>query len=452
MYELLKFLNENIIWGTPMLGVLLFTGIFFTVKIRFKNFTGIAAIVKNTLFYHDKNEVNDKKMKRRKDEITPFQTLTAALGATLGTGNIVAVGAAVAIGGAGAIFWMWVSALLGMATCYAENYLGIKHRSSDSQGTFSYIEAACKSKTSAYIYAIFCVLASIGVGNMAQINAMSESLRLAFDLPPQLVGIVAAIVVAALIFGGIKRIGKVTEKIIPAISIFYIVVSLIIIFANFKQLPQCFSDIFTSAFNLKSAGCGILGSVFIRSMSWGFKRGVFSNEAGLGSSVMFHSSSTEDDPARQGQWAMLQVFIDTIVMCSLTALVLLVTGADKIAADGITNAIAGFSGILGSFSAPFIAIMLTFFALTTAAGWSVCGLKCFNYLTKNRGGTLYLLVYAAAVYVGACARLEVVWELADLFNGLMIIPNVYALLALGNEVVPFAKTVKKRKINVLQGQ
>lgn len=441
---MIQWLNDNIIWGPPMLIVYLLTGAVFTVKLHFSQFTGLKRIFKATLFSKEDKTADSK-------NLSPLQTLTSALATTLGTGNIVAVGAAIAIGGAGAVFWMLLSAFLGMATCYAENFLGMKYRRQRPDGSwfggaFHYITAAFGTDKAGKLYALLCVTAAVGMGNMTQINALSSSLNSAFNIPTWISGIIAAAVLAVLIFGGVRLFGKVTERLIPAVSAVYIIGCIAVIAINIGSVPAAFLRIVTEAFDIRAAAGGIFGSVMMKGMSWGFRRGIFSNEAGLGSTVMLNTATSGNDPEKQGMWAMLQVFFDTIVMCTLTALTLLVTGADKAATDGITNAVAAFSVVFGDFSAAFVAIAITLFAITTTAGWSVYGSSSLEYLTGGKGAVVYRLIFIGATLIGATMKLETVWQLCDLLNGIMAIPNLPAILILSSQVtLPKALTCKPSK-------
>lgn len=443
---MLEWINNNVVWGAPMLIIYLLTGIVFSVKLRFIQFRRLGRIFSATLFNKNKEKDDGK-------NLSPIQTLTSALATTLGTGNIVAVGAAVAIGGAGAVFWMLLSAFLGMATCYGENYLGMKYRKQRPDGSrfggaFHYISAAFGTPIMGKIYAFFCVAASVGIGNMTQINAMSESLNGAFGIPQWISGLAAMLLLLWLIFGGVRLLGKVTEKVIPVISVVYVLGCLAVIALNLGNLPNVLLRIVSEAFDFRSVSGGIFGSVMMKGMSWGFRRGVFSNEAGLGSSVMLNSATCSEDASKQGMWAMLQVFFDTVVMCTLTALALLVTGADKIGTDGVSNAVYAFSEVFGGFSSGFVAIAITVFAVTTAAGWSVYGSTSLEYLTGGRFKRLYLIVFAAATMIGATMKIEIVWQLSDLLNGLMAMPNLPAILILSQETKPpvFNAASKYKKI------
>lgn len=442
---MLDFLNDNIIWGAPMLAIYLIAGIIFSVKLRFSQVTQQGYIFRSTLFSgSDDNE--DKSGKN----LSPLQTLTSALATTLGTGNIVAVGGAVAIGGAGAVFWMIVSAFLGMATCYAENFLGMKYREKRSDGTyfggaFHYITAAFGHSGAGKIYALLCLLASVGMGNLTQINAMSTALYQAFDIPAPIIGAVGTAVLAFLIFGGIRFFGKVTEKLIPIISIIYILGCFAVIFTHIQNLPAVLIRIITEAFDFRAVSGGFFGSVMMRGMSWGVRRGVFSNEAGLGSSVMMNSATRCEDAQKQGMWAMLQVFFDTVVMCTLTALTLLVTGADKVSADGVKCACAAFGTVFGNCAAGFVALSISVFAITTAAGWSVYGTSSLEYLGLGKFKKIFLIIFAAATFIGATMDLEIVWKLSDLLNGLMAIPNLPSVIILSNQVTWEKRNVSRKR-------
>lgn len=445
---MLNWLNDNIIWGAPMLIIYLLVGAVFSAKLKFGQITRLGEIFRRTLFSKEKGKTDKK-------NLSPLQTLTSALATTLGTGNIVAVGSAVAIGGAGAVFWMLVSASLGMATCYGENVLGMKYRRQRDDGSwfggaFHYISAAFGTVKAGKLYALFCLTASIGIGNMTQINAMSQSLDSAFGIPAPVSGLAAAALLLWLIFGGVRLFGKVTEKVIPIISLIYILGCFGVIIINIANLPQAVLRIFKEAFDFRAVGGGFFGSAMLLGMSWGVRRGIFSNEAGLGSSVMLNSATSSDDEEKQGLWAMLQVFFDTIVMCTLTAVTMLVTGADKIAEDGITNAVYAFQCVFGDFSSGFVAIALTVFAVTTAAGWSVYGSNSLEYLSGGKGKSVFLVIFAAAAVLGANMKIELIWQLSDLLNGLMAIPNLPAMLILSNEVKNFhydnsAKFFKRKK-------
>ncbi|MDR1753365.1 MAG: alanine:cation symporter family protein [Eubacterium sp.] len=426
--SVIDWLNENIIWGIPMLILFLFTGIHASVKIDFSQFN-ISKLLKKTIF-----SIPSSGIQISEKNLSPFQTLTSTLAVTLGTGNIVALGVAVAMGGAGAVFWMWISAFLGMATTYLENYFGMRTRKKNPDGShfggaFFYIEKAI-NKGAAVFFAICCLLTSLGMGNLTQINAMSDALNRSFGTPVWICGMVAASIIGVTIFGGAKFLGEITEKIIPIISGVYIVGCLIVITLNFSEIPYIFIRILRDAFDLRAVGGGILGSAMLRGMNWGFRRGIFSNEAGLGSTVILNTMSNDHSADKQGRWAMLCVFIDTIVMCTLTALVILAAAdvtESTVANDGSGLASVAFSNALGAYAGGFVNICIALFALATASGWAVFGTASLKYLFPKSGNKFYLLLYIACSFLGAVINLEIAWGFADLTNGLMAIPNLAAV-------------------------
>ena len=453
-----NWLNEHIFWGLPMLALFIGVGVYFTIKLRFFQLN-IANIFKQTLFARQDNTVGNG--------LTPFQTLTSSLALTIGTGNIVALGTAIALGGAGAVFWMWVSAVLGMATTYAENVLGVKYRrkrsefahntnsnSNDSYlgGAFWYIEKAMGGFL-AKLFAVCCILASFGLGNMTQINAMSASLKHSFALPLWVSGVIAIIPVGILVFGGARLLGKVTEKAIPAISIIYILGCLAVIAIFAKEVPAVLVRIVTEAFGFSAIGGGAAGIGISKAMSWGFRRGVFSNEAGLGSTVTMNAMTTSDNAHTQGLWATLSVFFDTIVICTLTALPILLTGADKSATvdGGMNLASAAFAAAFGNYAGTFVTLSVVVFAIATAAGWSVFGAVCIEYLwsrnahkkthprslrrNPQKAVRAFCVVYVCFTFVGAVARLDLVWGTADLMNGVMALINLPAIMLLSDKAV-----------------
>lgn len=326
--EFITFINDKIVWGLPMLGLMLFTGVFFTVRTGFFQLRRFPHILRSTVFSRDKNAENG---------LSPFAAMCQALAATLGTGNIAGVSTALSIGGAGAVFWMWVSAFFGMMTGFAENVLGLcyrkKHGENYSGGAMMYIKNGLSespktrplAKPLAMIYALLCLLAGFGMGNAAQMNSAAEVFRTAFHLPEIITGIVLAALAALIVFGGVKRISAVTARLVPIMSGFYIIGCLYILISNFEQIPSAFKLIITSAFGARQIGGGVAGAAVRTAISMGFKRGVFSNEAGLGTSVFPHSQSRVSEPIVCGMWSVFEVFFDTIIMCTLTALVLLVS-------------------------------------------------------------------------------------------------------------------------------
>lgn len=419
----------------PALLLFAAAGVIFSAKLGLFQFN-IAALFKNTIFRKSVHK-KDKSQPASKN-LSPFQALASALAVTLGTGNIVALGTAIAFGGAGAVFWMWVSAFGGMATSYAENFLGMRYRrrrrdGSYIGGAFYYIEHAL-GKHAGLFYAACCLLASFGMGNMTQVNAAATALRGSFGVPAFVTGAFTAAVVALLIFGGVKIFGEVTEKAVPLLSLIYVggCVLVMIIFAD--RIPGMFARIFSEAFDFRAVGGGILGSAMLKGMGWGYRRGVFSNEAGLGSAVILNTMSEETAPARQGQWAMLAVFFDTIVMCTLTAFAILLTGADRGVTDGGAFAATAFENAFGPVANAFVSVSVALFAVATIAGYSVLAKISAEYLFSGRLIKPVMFLYISCCLLGSVANLQLVWEAADLFNGIMAVPNLLSLLLLNNEV------------------
>lgn len=344
--EVISFVNDNIVWGVPMLCLMLFTGIFFTVRTGFFQLRKFPRILKSTVFSRGKTS---------NDGVSPFAAMCQALAATLGTGNIAGVSTALSVGGAGAVFWMWVSAFFGMMTGFAENVLGILYRKKQGGryigGAMQYIEAGLSenrgtrplAKPLSVLYAGLCLLAGFGMGNAAQMNSAAEAFKTSFGLPQIVTGVVLASLAALIVFGGVKRISAVTARLVPIMSGFYIIGCLYILISSRKYIPQAFEMIISSAFGLRQIGGGAAGAAVKTAVSMGFKRGVFSNEAGLGTSVFPHSQSDIKDPVVCGMWSVFEIFFDTIVMCTLTALVILVSGVRADIPAGIPSDIPNVS-------------------------------------------------------------------------------------------------------------
>jgi len=401
-----------------------------------------------------------KQAEQGKDNISPFQAVMTAMSATLGVGNIAGVATAIAAGGPGAVFWMCLSAFFGGMTKYAEVVLAVKFRQTDAKGFFHggpmyYITngLGAQWKPLAVIFAIFATLASFGIGNMTQANAISGSLEKTFGVPTWLTGVVVAILVGLVIIGGIKRIAAVAEKIIPATAIFWVAGCLVVIIVNIAKVPAAFGDIFANAFGLRSAAGGVLGYTVMQAVRFGIARGVFSNEAGLGSAPIAHASSRQKDPVKQGCWAIFEVFWDTIINVN-TALVILTAGlyfrqADGSVLSGAPLSIASFSSALSSAFGPaagqigaiFVSLSILFFAGTTIIGWSFYAERCLGFLTKNNPTVLmvYKLLFCIVVVIGARSELTLIWSIADTLNGLMAIPNLIALIFLSKIVVGLTK-------------
>ena len=392
-------------------------------------------------------------------EVTPLQAVTTALAGTVGTGNIVGTSQAIALGGYGAIFWLWLAALLGMVIKYAEVTLSIRFREKDAKGDWVggpmyYIKNGLGQKWSwlAVLFCSFAILASFGIGNMSQANSINGSIKGAVTaFAPNfaevtaidwVIGIALALLTAGVLFGGIKRIGSVTEKLIPFMSILYILFTLIVIFGNIDMIGECFRKIFVGAFNpqaVAGAGSGIL---LKNAVIWGLRRSAFSNEAGLGSTPHAHALAKVKQPQDQGALAIIGVFVDTFVILTLTALVLITSGLIPEGMTGTALTQAAFSLTFGSFGKVFIAICMLFFAFSTILGWYFFGQVNFNALFGSKYTKVYSLIVVLFILIGSSLKVDLVWALADFFNGLMAVPNLLALLALSGVVAGIARNKK----------
>ncbi len=423
---------SEIIWGYPVLILMLSLGIYFSVRMGFPQIH-IIKIFKNTIGTLFKKDSNSACENKQKGALSQLQGFSTALAATVGTGSIAGVGTAVATGGKGALFWLWVSAFFGMALSYSENILGVKYcKKSKTKGAMAYMENGLNSKWLAILFAFFCTLSSLGMGNMAQSNSITSACKGTFSIPIT-VSAVATLIITAVIISKHNRLAKVTERLVPIMSIFYIGGALIVILKNAGAMPNIFREILTEAFTFKSATGGFLGYLVNSAVVIGLKRGAFSNEAGLGSTVAVHSSCEIKDPKTQGTWGMAEVFIDTMIICTITALVLFVSDVDI--GNGGTDVICNaFSQGLGNFGGIFIAISIILFAFATIIGWFFIGLKSWEYLFP-KNPTIYKILFLACTYAGAVSSLSIVWQISDIFNGLMAIPNLIALLLLSNEAI-----------------
>ena len=457
---------NGIVWGPVGLALLFGTGFVMSVRTGFFQFGHFRYWLRNTIgaIFTDRDitahtEKNDK-------AISQFQSLCTALAATIGTGNIVGVATAILSGGPGAIFWMWAMAILGMMTNYSENVLGIFYRRKNADGEWSggamyYLADGLGSKKSckklgrvlAVLFACFCVLASFGIGNMSQINSIAGNMNAAFHLPYLATGLALMVVTALIVIGGLKRVAAVTEKLVPLMALFYIAGALIIVVMHAGNIPAALAAIFRGAFNLNAAGGGALGYGISQTITWGFKRGAFSNEAGLGSAVMVNSASNVKEPVHQGMWGVFEVFADTIVVCTLTALVILTTGVVDLESGAVLagvqdNALVGqaFTAAFGSFGPKFIAVSILLFAYSTTLGWSHYGTKAVEYLFGTAGSRIYKVVFVGMTVVGATMKLGLAWDLSDTFNGLMMIPNLIGVLALSGTVVDITKNYFARRV------
>lgn len=428
---------NDLVWGWPLLFLIVGTGLFLTIRTGFVPFTKFFYALKQTFFkMFSKDQVGE-------GEVTAFQAVSTALAAAVGTGNIAGVGTAIAIGGPGAVFWMWLAALVGMATKYGEVVLSIEYREKTEDGRYVggpmyYLDKGTNKKWLAVLFALFGTVATFGIGNMVQSNSVADSLNTTFNIPPLATGIVLAIAVALVTVGGIKKIGKVTEVLVPFMAAVYIIGGLIIILLNITEVPGAFALIFRDAFTGTAAVGGFVGSTFTMAIRFGIARGVFTNEAGLGSAPIAHAAATTDHPVRQGLWGIFEVFADTLVLCTITALVIVMTGAWDTGFDGAALTTVAFDEgmALGGYIVTF---GLVFFAFSTLLGWSYYGERCMEFLFGPKTIIFYRFLFIPLIVVGAVGGLRAIWALADTLNGLMAIPNLVGLLLLSPVVVRLTK-------------
>lgn len=432
LLEINKVINE-FVWGPPMLLLLVGTGIYFTVRTRFFSITRLGFVLKQTLLKIFKKDQSGE------GDISAFQAVSTALAATVGTGNIAGVATAISIGGPGAVFWMWVSAIFGMTTKFAEVVLSIEFREKNKHGDFVggpmyYIEKGLNKKWLAYLFAGFGALAAFGIGNMVQSNSVAESLNYSFAIPKIATGIILALVTAVVILGGIKRIGVVTERLVPVMAAFYILGALFIVLSNITHIGEALGLIFSSAFTGTAAVGGFAGSTVAMAMRRGVSRGVFSNEAGLGSAPIAHAAATTDHPVRQGLWGIFEVFMDTIIICTLTALSIMMSGVWSSGATGSALTTAAFESVI-PFGGYIVSIGILLFAFSTILGWAYYGEKCIEFIAGTGSVMIYRLIYIPLIAVGSIGGLHQLWDLSDTLNGLMAIPNLIGLLLLSPIVI-----------------
>ncbi|WP_425448152.1 alanine/glycine:cation symporter family protein [Dethiothermospora halolimnae] len=420
---------SDFLWGTPLLILLLGTGIFLTLRLKVIQIRKLPTSFKY-LFAKGGGD----------GDISPFQALTTALAASIGTGNIVGVATAIGAGGPGALFWMWITALLGMATKYSEAVLSIKYRVRSKKGEVSggpmyYIEKGLNMKWLGALFALFATIASFGIGNMVQANSISEALETSFDVPPWATGIVITIAAALVIIGGIKSIGKVTGYLVPIMAGGYIIGCFAILIIQADAIPDAFSLIFNNAFTGTAAVGGFIGATVRQAIKSGVSRGIFSNEAGLGSAPIAQAAAQTDSPARQGLVSMLDTFIDTIIVCTFTGLVIITTGAWEAGVKGPAMVTKAFNTALPGPGGYIVSFGIIFFAFSTILGWSYYGEKCLEYLTGHWTVKYYKIIFILAIMGGAVAKIDLVWALADVMNALMAVPNLIGLIGLSGIVV-----------------
>ncbi len=468
---------NDFVWVKVGLIMLIATGVLMTVLTKFFQISHIGHWWKNTIgSMFKKNVIGHTK---EKGAISPFQALCTALAATVGTGNIAGVAAAICIGGAGAVFWMWIAAFFGMMTNYSENVLGIFYRRKNENGEWSggamwYLRDGLGAKKNckwigrvlAVLFCIFTIFASFGIGSMGQVNKIVANVSSAFKVDALanitvlggfslyniIIGVVIMALAALITLGGLKRIANVAEKIVPFMVVLFVVGSLVIIGVNYANIIPAFKAIFANAFKTEAFVGGGIGGVIV-AVTQGFKRGVFSNEAGLGSSVMVHSNSSIKEPVKQGMWGIFEVFADTMVVCTMTALVVLTSGVHdytKAAAEGADATLVGdaFNSVFswGNIGSRFIAIAMFLFAFTTVLGWSHYGAKAWEYLFGAKSTTVFKIIHIITIIFGAVMTSSLAWDISDTFNGLMMIPNLIGVVVLCPIVMKITSNYVKRKI------
>jgi AGCS family alanine or glycine:cation symporter len=431
---------NGIVWGPLIIILIIGTGTYLSINTKFFSVTKIGYVLKNTLL---KMFAKDDK---GEGEVTAFQAVATALAATVGTGNIAGVATAIALGGPGAVFWMWLAAVMGMTTKFAEVVLAVNYREKTPDGRYVggpmyFITNGLGKnwKWLAVLFALFGTFASFGIGCMVQSNSVALSAESTFGVPVMVTGIVLAILTGAVIIGGIKRIGAFTEKLVPFMSAIYIVGGLWLIIANASQLPRAFSLIFTNAFTGTAAVGGFAGTVMMQAIRYGVARGIFTNEAGLGSAPIAHAAATTDHPVRQGLWGVFEVFMDTIVICSITALSIMVTGVWESGESGAVLSAMAFDVGLPGVGKYIVSIGLILFAYSTVLGWEYYGERCLEYLLGTKPIMAYRIIWVVAVVVGAVGGLTFMWDLADTLNALMAFPNLVAVLMLSPVVFKLTK-------------
>ena len=429
---------NGILWGYVLIFMLVGTGIFFTFRLKFVQVKKFKAGWKQ-LF----GNFSLKGKKAGKDGMSSFQAVSTAIAAQVGTGNLAGAATAILAGGPGAIFWMWLSAFFGMSTIFSEAILAqkFKEKGDDGQvvgGPAYYIRKGLNNKFLAGFFSVSIIIALGFIGNMVQANSISDSFKTAFSVPVWITGIIIAVIAGCIFIGGISRIASFTEKVVPIMAIAYLVCGIIIMITHYYNIPMAFRMIFEGAFNPKAVTGGLIGATIKQAVRYGVARGLFSNEAGMGSTPHAHAVAKVDHPVQQGVVAIVSVFIDTFLVLTMTVMVILTTGslnAEGVKLKGIQLTQFAFNNALGTFGNPFVAICLFFFAFSTIVGWYFFGEANIRYLFGSKGIKPYRLIAVIFVFLGSLLSVDLVWELADLFNGIMVIPNVIALIALSPIVV-----------------
>lgn len=444
---------DDFVWGPVMLFLLVGTGIFLTIRTRFLSWRNLGYALKMTL------SKESRKKGKGEGDISPFSALTTALAATIGTGNIVGVATAMVSGGPGAIVWMWISACFGLTSKFSECMLSIKYREVNENGEmlggpmFVMKKAFKHKKVGAvfgWFFAFFAVVASFGIGNLTQANSIADAINETSGASKKIVGIIITVLALAIIVGGIKTISKVSSVVVPFMAVFYVIAGLVVIIGNIENVPSGVAMIFKYAFSVKAVSGGVLGTItasMMRSMRYGVARGVFSNEAGMGSAAITAAAATTDNPVRQAYINMTGTFWDTIVVCSITGLCIASSGvlgsvdAKGELVTGSALTIAAFRTVLGDFGAWLICIGIALFAFSTILGWEYHGEKAFEYLANtHKYNIIYRVVFSLFAYIGATTTLNLVWNISDIANALMAVPNLICMLVLSGEI---ARDMKK---------
>ena len=461
MFEMIEKINSvvnNFVWGVPAMVCSIGVGLYLSFRTRFIQIRKLGYSFKETIgkIFHKKEA--------SAGSITPFQAVCTALAATVGTGNIAGVAGAIALGGPGAVFWMWISAFLGMCTKYSEVVLAVHFREKNKDGDWVggpmyYIKNGLGKhwRWLAVVFAVLGILTVFGTGNATQVNTIVTAIDSALlnyhvitedmvSVVNLVLGILIAALVAAILLGGIKRIGNVTEKLVPFMAILYILLGVGVIFFHLDRVPGVFGSIFEGAFSPRAVTGGVVGTMFV-SMRRGFSRGIFSNEAGLGTGSIAHACADTDEPVHQGLFGIFEVFMDTIVICTMTALIILCSGVsfEYGAAAGAELTISGFTSTYGNWVSIFTAVAMCCFAFSTTLGWGLYGTRCIEFLLGSKANKPFMVVYSLVSVLGATINLGLLWSIAETFNGLMAIPNLIALFLLGGTVVKLTREYFSRK-------
>lgn len=447
LFDMLERIGE-MVWGPGLLVLLLGTGLLLSFRNRFFQLFGWKKILRCTF-----GSLCGQKGKKAEhaQAMTQFQTFSTALAAAMGTGNVIGVAAALCLGGTGAIFWMWISALLGMMLTYTENVLAMRYAGTLPDGThvggpMAYLHFGLRSRTLAVLYAVFCVMASFGMGNMTQSSAISSLAQEAFSIPPLWIGIGVTLVLGSILLRGVRGVGGVIQWLMPMLSAVYMLSAIVVILCHADVLPDAFGAIFRGAFGIRAIGGGVSGALLRNAIRVGLRHGVFSNEAGLGSSALVHAGGDSKDATLQGMWSMVEVALDTLVCCTLTALAVLTSGAlEQAESTGGIIAVT-FSGVFGRLSPQIMAVVTALFAFCTLIGWCCCGEQAVRYLCGKQGLVPYRVIFCLAAGVGAVISLRAVWNLSDIANGLMAVPNLLGLLLLSG-----ASKTETAKRNIKSG-